>query len=154
MLTQNTAPPERPGREASFFSSFRDLLIEYVFYLLMIQNAICVYRLSIYFYMNNIFRAYPKLRETGGFQLLISEARARKNLKVVSHGSCTTEQLRCFGTGRIYIRPLQRSITTQDVKVDEEFEECIACGSVFAVSEMRHHQETCEVHKLICFNFV
>lgn len=65
----------------------------------------------------------------------------------MSHGSCTTERLRCFGTGRIYIRPLQRSIPTQIVKAEEEFEECIACGFAFAVSEVRRHQETCEVCK-------
>ena len=73
---------------------------------------------------------------------------------IVSHGSCTTKSLRCFRTVRIYIRLLQRSIVRQDIKVDEEFEECIACGSAFAVSEMPRHQETCEVRKHICFNFV
>ena len=96
--------------------------------------------------MCNIFRNFPKLKETGGFQLLLSKEKKRKELQVVCHGSCSTEQIRCFGAGRIYIRPLQRSIPlTRTVKMKEEFEECLSCGTAFAVSEIRRHQQTCEV---------
>ena len=143
-------------------NTVKDLLYEFVILSLVlhisvtkkIRNFACVYN-SIHvhlkfmwvnlFYIKRTLRAYPPLRHVGGFQLLISDANVRKKLKVISHGSCTTKQMRCFGTGRIYIRPLQRSMKTQDVKVDEEFVECIACSSPFAVSEMRRHQETCEV---------
>ena len=76
----------------------------------------------------------------------MSEEKARKQLKVVSHGCCSTEQLRCFGNGRIYVRPLQRSIPlTESVRLQEEREHCLSCGETFSVSEMRDHLRVCEV---------
>ena len=101
-----------------------------------------------------IFRAYPQLSETGGFQILLSKAKKRGELDVVCHGSCSTEQLRCFGTGRIYLRPLQKSIQlTRAIHVKEEFQACLSCGQSFGISEMRRHLETCEVRRQF-FKFV
>ena len=78
--------------------------------------------------------------------MLVSQEKVRKQLKVVAHGSCSTEQLRCFGSGRIYIRPLQKSIPlTEVLGIQEEYEVCLACDNPVAVSEMRDHQESCEV---------
>ncbi|CAB4029344.1 G2 M phase-specific E3 ubiquitin- ligase, partial [Paramuricea clavata] len=67
-----------------------------------------------------LHETYPQLRQTGGFQFLVSQEKARKQLKVVSHGSCSVEQIRCFGSGRIYIRPLQRSIPLTEGLQDED----------------------------------
>ena len=65
---------------------------------------------------------------TGGFELMISQEKARKQLKVVSHGSCNTEQIRCFGNGRIYIRPLQRNIElTEETRLQDEMKICLSC---------------------------
>ncbi len=90
------------------------------------------------------FRGYPQLRDTGGFQILVSQEKARKLFKIVSHGSCSTEKLRCFGSGRIYIRPLQRSIPIREsMRVQEEYEVCLGCETPVAVSEMRQHQQDC-----------
>ncbi|XP_028415158.1 uncharacterized protein LOC114538207 isoform X2 [Dendronephthya gigantea] len=92
-----------------------------------------------------LFEAYPPLRFSGGFQILVSQEKERKKLKVVSHGSCSTEQLRCFGNGRIYIRPLQRSIPlTETVRFHEEKEICLSCGESVSVSEMSEHLQACE----------
>ena len=96
------------------------------------------------------FRAYPQLQHTGGFQLLVSDDKSRKKLKIVAHGSCSTEEIRCFGTGRIYIRPLQKSIRlSEELHVQEEYEVCLACDTPVAVSEMRDHLESCEVCMLL-----
>ncbi|CAB3977868.1 Hypothetical predicted protein [Paramuricea clavata] len=90
--------------------------------------------------------SYPQLNETGGFQMLLTKEKKRKELRIVCHGSCNTEQLRCFGTGRIYLRPLQKSIPLPiNINVKEEFQQCLTCGGSFAVSEMRRHMNTCQV---------
>ena len=69
----------------------------------------------------------------------------KKELQV-SHGSCSSGQLRCFGTGRTYLRPLQKSIAlSRNVNIKEEFQECFTCGGSFAISEMRCHMDTCVV---------
>ena len=72
---------------------------------------------------------------------MLGESReARKQLKVVSHGCCSSEQLRCFDNGRIYIQPLQRSIPlTESVCLQEEMEHCLSCGETFSVSKMCDH---------------
>ena len=99
----------------------------------------------------NHFRAYPQLEHTGGFQLLVSDDKSRKKLKVVAHGACSTEEIECFGMGRIYIHPLQESIrVTEEMYVREKYEVCLACDTPVAVSEMHDHQESCEV----CIGFL
>ena len=108
---------------------------------LKIEIAKMAYSNIYFMWLCNCFRANPHLKETGGFQILLSKAK-----KVVCHGSCSTEQLCCFGTGRIYIRPLQKSILlTRSVHVKQEFQACLSCGESFGISEMRRHLETCEV---------
>lgn len=78
--------------------------------------------------------------------MLLSNENKRKELRVVCHGSCSTEQLRCLGTGRIYLRPLQRGITlSTNIHVKEEYQECLTCRGSFAISEMRRHMNTCVV---------
>ena len=49
-------------------------------------------------------------------------------LSIVSYGSCSTEEIRCLGTGRIYIRPVQIDITLDDSNLDwGEYEDCMIC---------------------------
>ena len=77
----------------------------------------------------------------------MSWEKARKPLKVVSHGCCSTEQLRCFGNGRIYVRPVQRSIPlTESVRMQEETEHGLSCGETVSVSKMCDQLWACEVH--------
>lgn len=93
-----------------------------------------------------LFSAYPQLNECGGIQILLSKEKKRKELGVVYNGCCSTDQLRCLGMGRIYLRPLQRSIPLpKSVNVKEEFQACLSCGESFATSEMRRHMNSCEV---------
>lgn len=92
------------------------------------------------------FRAYPPLRHSGGFEFLLCKEESRKQLRVVNHGSCSAEQLRCFGTGRIYVRPLQRSIPITNVAaIKMELEECLTCFLPIPVNQMREHHTSCSV---------
>jgi hypothetical protein len=87
--------------------------------------------------------------------MLLSKEKKRKELRVVCHGSCSAEHLRCFGTGRIYIRPLQKSIALRaDIHVKEEFQECLTCAGKFAISEMRRHMNTCVVCQSLIFSYI
>lgn len=68
--------------------------------------------------------------------------KSRTELSIVSYGSCSTEEIRCFGTGRIYIRPVQIDITLDDSNLDwgDQYEDC---KMPVALSTMRRHMETC-----------
>ena len=68
--------------------------------------------------------------------------RSRTKLNVVSYGSCSTDEIRCFGTGRIYIRPVQTDIVlNESVDRGEQYEDCMTCNMPIALSEMRQHLE-------------
>ena len=56
------------------------------------------------------------------------------------------EELRCMGSGRIYIRSIQIDIPlSEEVNVGEQCEECLFCKSPISLSAMRQHMETCTV---------
>ncbi|XP_028401094.1 uncharacterized protein LOC114524163 [Dendronephthya gigantea] len=87
-----------------------------------------------------LYKHYPVLKYVGGMQLLLSKESARKELHVVSHGCCNAEQLKCFGTGRVYIRPLQKDIPLEkNDNTDVQFEECLSCQALIAINEMQEH---------------
>ena len=94
--------------------------------------------------------------------MLLSNEKKRKELRVVCHGSCSAEHLRCsaehlrcFGMGRIYLRPLQKNIALRtDLRVKQEFQECLVCGGSFAISEMRRHMNTCVVCQPFIFSYI
>ena len=97
-------------------------------------------------------RAYPPLQDCGGFQLLLSKEKRRNELRVVCHGTCTPEEIRCLGSGRIYIRPLQRNIPLSPApEIKEEYEECLTCLLSVPVSQMREHREVCAVSTSLSF---
>jgi len=91
------------------------------------------------------FRAFTPLKFCGGFELLTMKEKSRTELSIVSYGSCSTEEMRCFGTGRIYIRPVQIDITLDDSNLDwgDQYEDCMICKMPVAMSTMRRHMETC-----------
>ena len=70
--------------------------------------------------------------------------RSRTKLNVVSYGSCSTDEIRCLGTGRIYIRPVQTDIVlNESVDWGEQYEDCMTCKMPIALSEMCQHMEEC-----------
>lgn len=86
------------------------------------------------------------MKSCGGFELLLCEENSRTKLQVVKYGSCSTEELRCLGSGRIYIRPIQVDIFLGDVEDDEEHtEECLLCKASMPLRQMRAHMEECPV---------
>ena len=62
-----------------------------------------------------IFRAFRPLQSCGGFEMLLCANNSRTRLQVVKYGSCNTDELRCLGMGRVYIRPIQVDITLGDI---------------------------------------
>ena len=82
-----------------------------------------------------------------GFELLTTKENSRTELAVVAYGSCCTDEIRCFGTGRIYIRPIQTDISLDD-DVDwggDQYEDCLSCNMPIALSDMRKHMDICGV---------
>ena len=80
----------------------------------------------------------------GGFELLTMKEKSRSELNVVSYGSCSTDEIRCFGTGRIYIRPIQADLPMDDsLDYSDQYEDCLICTMPVALSDMRKHIETC-----------
>ena len=93
------------------------------------------------------FSTFPQLRDAGGFEILLSKKSSRNIIHVVSQGSCNAGILRSFGTGRIYVRPLQLSIPLRKGS-DIQFETCLVCHDNIPVSRMRKHYD--DVH--VSFN--
>ena len=51
-----------------------------------------------------------------------------------------------MGTGRIYVRPIQKNLVIEEEAHDtEEYEECLFCKSLFLISEIRQHIASCIV---------
>ena len=93
-----------------------------------------------------ISRAFRPLQSCGGFEMLLCADNSRTRLQVVKYGSCNTDELRCLGMGRVYIRPIQVDITLGDIEDDDEHaEECLLCRESIPLRGMRAHMETCRV---------
>ena len=82
--------------------------------------------------------------------MLLCADNSRTRLQVVKYGSCNTDELRCLGMGRVYIRPIQVDITLGDIEDDDEHaEECLLCRESIPLRGMRAHMETCRVCVLL-----
>lgn len=91
-----------------------------------------------------LYKAFRPLQSCGGFEMLLCADNSRTRLQVVKHGSCNTDELRCLGMGRVYIRPIQVDITLGDIEDDDEHaEECLLCRESIPLRGMRAHMETC-----------
>ena len=79
-------------------------------------------------YVSLLFsRAFPPIKNCGGFKTLLAREKSRTKLRVAKYGSCSADELRCFGTGRIYIRPIQSDIALADQDDTDEHENCFLC---------------------------
>lgn len=114
-------------------------------YMYLSVLAVCWFRKQSALPFSFCFRAFTPLKFCGGFELLTMKEKSRTELSIVSYGSCSTEEMRCFGTGRIYIRPVQIDITLDDSNLDwgDQYEDCMICKMPVALSTMRRHMETC-----------
>jgi len=93
---------------------------------------------------------YPKLTSSGGFELM----RCIPNCKVLEpiKGSMAVENLkRSVGQGKIYIRPIQSSLSilplkgSATVQTSSLKERCMKCGELFSISLLRDHLLSCSV---------
>jgi len=57
-----------------------------------------------------IFSAFPRLEEAGGFELLVLKSGSWKVLVSAFIGAVPVSRLKHITSGRIYIRPLQKSL--------------------------------------------
>ena len=90
------------------------------------------------------FSAFPKIKRCGGFELLLTQEKSRTQLRVMHFGACSTDELKCLGTGRIYIRPVQADIELKEDGLEPGgMEECLSCGELVLLSKMRKHMEAC-----------
>ena len=79
--------------------------------------------------------------------MLLTKQKSRTDLHVVRCGTCSTDELRCLGTERIYVRPIQKSliVNTEDGGGEEAYEECIFCDRLFLINQIRQHSTSCTV---------
>lgn len=91
---------------------------------------------------------YPKLKGCGGFELL----RCVPNCKLLEpiSGCMDVENLkRSVGQGKLYIRPIQNSLSILPLKdsarnsTSSLKEKCVSCNQLFSVSILRDYVESC-----------
>ena len=90
---------------------------------------------------------FPKLKDCGGFELLQCTANCR-DLEVLKCGVSVKElKYHISGQGKIYIRPMQRSLSTiplvpqrNESKIKEK---CNVCSNIFYVKGLRKDFLTC-----------
>ena len=90
---------------------------------------------------------FPKLKGCGGFELLQCTANCR-NLEVLKCAMSVKElKNHISGQGKIYIRPIQRSLSTiplvpqrNESKIKEKRR---VCSDIFYVKDLRKHFSTC-----------
>ena len=90
------------------------------------------------------------MKTCGGFELLTTKEKSRTELGVVSFGTCSTDQIHCFGTGRIYTGPIQKDICLND-DTDiggDKYEDCLSYNMPIALSDMQKHMDICGVRNL------
>ena len=87
-------------------------------------------------------KGFPQLREAGGFEMLhcLPNCRDLTPLKC----SWAVRELRCNlgGQSKIYLRPIQRNLSTKSLLPEnccEVKEKCISCKKEFPMSELRTH---------------
>lgn len=94
------------------------------------------------------FREFPRLEEGGGFEIMHTMENSRVFLNVASVGACAVDELIQMSSGRIYIRPIQRSLPideTKKIQVSSDYEECHNCGSLINLENLRDHGKECRV---------
>lgn len=103
------------------------------------------------FYLLVFFSHFPQLNECGGFETMRCEP--TKQLKLVHVGAFSVEELRTFGTGRLYLRPIQKDIPLKEIEITSEEQLCLTCGTSVVIAEMRQHLTTCVNLEVTFVNF-
>ncbi|XP_052242055.1 uncharacterized protein LOC127852211 [Dreissena polymorpha] len=95
----------------------------------------------------NVTLGFPQLKDSGGVELLRTGQHCRY-LKIIGCKWNSSELKSCLGSqARIYIRPVQKSLSTKPinaVSMEEECKsECESCKKEFPMRDLRHHLLYC-----------
>jgi hypothetical protein len=96
----------------------------------------------------NMYLGFPQLQTCGGFELL----KCRQNCRELNVIDCewNAKTLKTFlgNQAKIYVRPIQRSLSTDPVNehLEQEYSKvnCHHCRKMFSVRELREHVHVCE----------
>ena len=132
-------------------------------------------------FQKQIYDEFPKLKEGGGYELLTAgEGADSKSLVLIpmpSSKGYTTEYLKAVvSCAKIYIRPLQRPISTTPVSndvsnffgvilfiylfifapkgCDVPVEQCLSCGNEYRLDEIKTHIQSCGGSVSVLFIFI
>ena len=105
-----------------------------------------------------IYKAFPRLQEGGGFEFLKCLPNS-KSLEVIPTSYYLPKHLKGFiGNGKVFIRPLQRSLDVCLESSDEVYfycvntlyiilklmEKCLKCNEYIKLGKLKQHYEICK----------
>ncbi len=89
---------------------------------------------------------FPQLRDGGGFELLHCQSNCRQLTMIKCQWSVKNLKANLGSQSKIYVRPIQKSLSTKPVKpetVANVKQMCQGCHNEFAMYELRDHLYTC-----------
>lgn len=90
---------------------------------------------------------FPQLRDGGGFELLQCQSNCRQLTMIKCQWSIKHIKANTGGQSKIYVRPIQRSLSTKPVKAETVVnvvkQMCEGCNKEFPMFELRDHLYTC-----------
>lgn len=106
-------------------------------------------------------KEYPQLESIGGFELLRCLPNCRHLEVLDCNWDAMSLKTNVGGQAKIYIRPIQKNIATDNVDripKEDTYEECTRCSTLIKIRDLRSHLENCnagnrEVHYLVMENF-
>lgn len=86
------------------------------------------------------YRFFPPLDFCGGYEIMFM---SKHKLVTLSYGPCDAMQLKTTsGTGKIYVRPIQKNVSIKAKKtIPENEEKCLTCQKVVTLKNMKDHVE-------------
>lgn len=93
-----------------------------------------------------LLREFPRLEESGGFEIFRTMENFRVFLMVTCVGAYTMDELMQMSSGRIFVRPIQSSLHIDETKrtlVSSDFQKCQIHGSLINLADFREHSKEC-----------
>ncbi|XP_070550065.1 uncharacterized protein [Ptychodera flava] len=89
---------------------------------------------------------FPKLKDSGGFEILQCTGNGRNLSVIKSNWSIEELKTRIGPQAKIYLRPIQKSLSTNSVTSTQTTnltETCNGCKQIFPILELREHMLMC-----------
>lgn len=96
--------------------------------------------------VNDETLGFPQLKEGGGFELLQCQSSSRQLTMIKCHWSAKDLKANLGAQSKIYIRPIQKNLSTESKKpgsVNHITQACEMCQKEFPMHELRNHLYTC-----------